>query len=144
MADDTGTGGEHARGIARGPALGLLAAALFGAGTPVAKLLVPGAGVLTLAGLLYAGAGLGLTLARPFGRRDAEAPLRRADLPRLAGVIVSGGLIGPALLVAGLGRLSGAAASLLLNLEAPFTIALAVLVLREHLSRRRSASRPAR
>jgi drug/metabolite transporter (DMT)-like permease len=36
----------------------------------------------------------------------------------------------------GLGRLSGLAGSLLLNLETPFTIALAVLVFGEHLTRR--------
>lgn len=120
----------------RGAAFGLAAAALFGASTPVAKLLVPGSGPLMLAGLLYLGAGLGLLAATPFRRRDAEAPIQRSDLPVLASVIVAGGVVGPLLLVVGLGRLSGAAASLLLNLEAPFTIALAVVMLREGLSRR--------
>jgi hypothetical protein len=43
-----------------GALLGLAAAALFGASAPVAKLLVPGSGPMTLAGLLYVGAGLGL------------------------------------------------------------------------------------
>ncbi|HEX9399226.1 MAG TPA: DMT family transporter [Anaeromyxobacter sp.] len=119
-----------------GAAFGLAAAALFGASTPVAKLLVPGSGPLTLAGLLYLGAGLGLLAAAPFRRRDAEAPIQRSDLPVLASVIVAGGVVGPLLLVVGLARLSGAAASLLLNLEAPFTIALALLMLRERLSRR--------
>jgi drug/metabolite transporter (DMT)-like permease len=99
-------------------------------------MLVPGAGVLVLAGLLYAGAGLGLCVALPFRRRGAEAPLERSDRARLLGVILSGGVVGPVLLVAGLGRLSGSAASLLLNLEAPFTIGLAVLVLGERLSAR--------
>jgi drug/metabolite transporter (DMT)-like permease len=88
-----------------------------------------------LAGLLYLGAGLGLVAATPFRRRDAEAPIHRSDLPVLASVIVAGGIVGPLLLVVGLARLSGAAASLLLNLEAPFTIALAVVMLRERLSR---------
>lgn len=105
----------------------------------MAKLLVPGAGVLLLAGLLYAGAGLGLTAALPFRRRGAEAPLERADLARLAGVILSGGVVGPVLLVAGLGRLTGSAASLLLNLETPLTIALAVRMLGERLSAREVA-----
>jgi drug/metabolite transporter (DMT)-like permease len=123
----------------RGPLLGLAAAALFGGSTPVAKLLVPDAGVLVLAGLLYAGAGLGLTAAQPFRRRGAEAPLQRSDLLRLAGVVLAGGVVGPVLLVAGLTRLSASAASLLLNLEAPFTIGLAVLALRERLARREAA-----
>jgi drug/metabolite transporter (DMT)-like permease len=124
---------------AKGPLLGLAAAALFGASTPVAKLLVPGAGVLVMAGLLYAGAGLGLTAALPFRRRGAEAPLERSDRTRLLAVILSGGVVGPVLLVAGLGRLSGSATSLLLNLEAPFTIIVALLLLGERLSAREVA-----
>jgi len=120
----------------RGAASGLAAAALFGASTPVAKLLVPGTGPLILAGLLYLGAGLGLLAAAPFRRRGAEAPIQRSDLPALASVILAGGVVGPLLLVVGLARLSGAAAALLLNLEAPFTIALAVAMLGEHLPRR--------
>lgn len=120
----------------RGPASGLAAAALFGASTPVAKLLVPGTGPLVLAGLLYLGAGIGLIAAASFRRNGAEAPIQRSDRPLLAGVIVAGGVLGPVLLVAGLARLSGTAASLLLNLEAPFTIALAIIMLGERLSRR--------
>ena len=119
----------------RATAAGLAAAALFGASTPAAKLLVPGMGALMLAGLLYLGAGLGLTVYAPFRRAD-EAPLRRADLSVLAPLIVAGGIVGPVLLVFGLARVSGVAASLLLNLEAPFTIALAVLAFGDHLSRR--------
>jgi len=120
----------------RGATSGLAAAALFGTSTPVAKLLVPGAGPLILAGLLYLGAGFGLLAAAPFRRSGAEAAIQRSDLPALASVIVAGGVVGPLLLVVGLARLSGAAASLLLNLEAPFTVALAMVMLGEHLSRR--------
>jgi drug/metabolite transporter (DMT)-like permease len=101
----------------------------------VAKLLVPALGPLTLAGLLYIGAGVGLAAAGIFRRKDAEAPLKRSDLPILGGAILFGGVLGPLLLVVGLARLSGLTASLLLNLEAPFTIALAVIALRERLSR---------
>ncbi len=119
-----------------GAARGLAAAALFGASTPVAKLLVPAAGPVLLAGLLYLGAGAGLVAASLLRRDAAEAPIRRSDLPALALVILAGGVVGPILLVLGLARLSGASSSLLLNLEAPFTIALAVVVLREHLAPR--------
>ncbi|BDG02355.1 cobalt-nickel-resistance system protein [Anaeromyxobacter oryzae] len=115
---------------------GLAAAALFGASTPFAKLLVPGTGPLTLAGLLYLGAAAGLLAAAPLRRSGAEAPIQRSDLPVLALVVVAGGVVGPILLVVGLARLSGASAALLLNLEAPFTIALAVVMLGEHLARR--------
>ena len=116
---------------ARATLLGLLAAALFGAGAPVAKLLLPGAGPLLLAGLLYLGAGAGLLPLR--SRREAR--LARADAPTLLGVIVFGGIAGPALLLWGLSRMSAVPASLLLNLEAPLTIALAVALFGEHLAR---------
>jgi drug/metabolite transporter (DMT)-like permease len=51
-------------------------------------------------------------------------------------MVVAGGIAGPLLLLLGLARLSGAQASLLLNLEAPLTIGLAVLVFGESLSLR--------
>src|SRR6266702_5051372 len=119
----------------RATAAGLAAAALFGASTPAAKFLVPGTGALMLAGLLYLGAGLGLTVYAWF-RPAEEAPLHREDLGALIPMIVAGGIVGPVLLVVGLARVSGLAASLLLNLEAPFTMGLAVLAFGDHLSRR--------
>ncbi len=106
---------------------GMAAAALFGASTPAAKLLVADVGSLMLAGLLYLGAGLVLSAATWLGAARQEAPLRREDAPTLAVMILAGGVVGPVLLVVGLGRVSGVAASLLLNLEAPLTIALAVI-----------------
>jgi drug/metabolite transporter (DMT)-like permease len=51
-------------------------------------------------------------------------------------MIVAGGIAGPLLLLAGLSRLPGGEASLLLNLEAPFTIGIAVLFFGESLVRR--------
>jgi drug/metabolite transporter (DMT)-like permease len=123
--------------VRRATAAGLAAAALFGASTPAAKLLVRGTGAFMLAGLLYLGAGLGLTAHARFRRAD-EAPLRRDDLGALVPMIVAGGIVGPVLLIVGLARVSGLAASLLLNLEAPFTMGLAVLAFGDHLSRRES------
>ncbi|HQT54395.1 MAG TPA: EamA family transporter, partial [Phenylobacterium sp.] len=83
-----------------GVLLAIASAALFGASTPFAKLLL-GGGVSPwlLAGLLYLGSGLGLTLVHlargALGVPAAEAPLRRADLPWLGLVVLSGGIIGP-------------------------------------------------
>src|SRR5262245_22981039 len=115
----------------RGALLGLGAAALFGASVPIAKLLVPQAGPLMLSALLYLGAGLALAgwkslVVRQGDVRQREAALRRSDLPLLAGVVLAGGALGPFLLISGLARSSGVAASLLLNLEAPFTVLFAV------------------
>jgi drug/metabolite transporter (DMT)-like permease len=123
-------------GRLRGAASGLAAAVLFGVTTPVAKRLLPESGPFLLAGLLYLGAGLGLALAAPFRRPGREARLRREDLPRLAGMALAGGVAGPLLLLTGLARLPGAQASLLLNLEAPLTILLAVAAFGESLSAR--------
>src|ERR1700691_1668209 len=105
-----------------GPMLALLSAALFGASTPFAKLLL-GVGVnpWLLAGLLYLGSGLGLALiygvGRLIGRARAHAPLRGADLPWLGLVVLSGGAVGPVLLMYGLSRVAATSAALLLNLE---------------------------
>jgi drug/metabolite transporter (DMT)-like permease len=117
-------------------ASGLGAAVLFGVSTPFAKLLLPSSEPFMLAGLLYLGAGIGLTVIAPFRRADREAPLRLGDLPTLAAMVVVGGIAAPLLLLAGLARLPGGEASLLLNLEAPFTIGIAVLLFGESLSRR--------
>jgi drug/metabolite transporter (DMT)-like permease len=114
----------------------LAAAALFGAGAPLAKRLLAEVAPAMLAALLYAGAGL---TALPFAARAwrrREAPLRRADLPLLAGVVLFGGVAGPLLLMFGLVRTSASLASLLLNLEAVFTVAIAVVAFREHLGGR--------
>jgi drug/metabolite transporter (DMT)-like permease len=119
-----------------GAVAGLGAAVLFGLSTPVAKLLLPSTGPFLLAGLLYLGAGVGLSLVAPLRRAGREAGLERQDLPTLAGMVVAGGIAGPLLLLFGLDRLPGAQASLLLNLEAPLTIGLAVLVFGESLSLR--------
>jgi drug/metabolite transporter (DMT)-like permease len=120
----------------RAALLALVAAALFGASAPIAKRLLADVAPLPLAGLLYLGCGL---LALPFAVRTwkrHEAPLRRGDLPLLAGVIACGGVAGPLLLLWGLSRTSASAASLLLNLEAVFTTLIALVVFGEWIGRR--------
>jgi drug/metabolite transporter (DMT)-like permease len=125
----------------RGRAIGyaLASAALFGASTPLAKLLLGHVSPLLLAAILYLGSGLGLLawlgLRRAFGTH-APLALSRADLPWLAGAVGAGGVIAPVLLVLGLARTDGAAASLLLNLEAVLTAAIAWVAFRENVDRR--------
>jgi drug/metabolite transporter (DMT)-like permease len=119
----------------------LASAVLFGASTPLAKLLL-GAGMdpWLLAGLLYLGSGLGLSailvLRRSLGPASAEAPLRRADLPWLFLVILAGGVVGPVLLMIGLSQTEASSAALLLNLEGLATMAIAWLAFRENVDRR--------
>lgn len=126
--------------VHEGVLLALLSAALFGASTPFAKLLLGSVDPWMLAGLLYLGAGLGLAavhLSRAALRLPAsEAPLRRADAPWLALVILAGGVLGPLLLMQGLARTDAAGASLLLNLEGLATMGIAWLAFRENVDRR--------
>jgi drug/metabolite transporter (DMT)-like permease len=116
----------------------LLAAVLFGASTPFAKVLVGEMRPVLLAGLLYLGSGLGLSTLYMARRRAAttEAPLTRADLPWLAGAVLFGGVLGPVLLMLGLSTTPGSTASLLLNLEGVFTALLAWFAFRENFDRR--------
>ncbi|HET6969739.1 MAG TPA: DMT family transporter [Phenylobacterium sp.] len=131
----------HSRFASPGALMALASAALFGASTPLAKLLL-GAGVdpWLLAGLLYLGSGVGLStvllIRRATGRANAEAPLRRADAPWLAAVILAGGVIGPLLLLLGLARTPASSAALLLNVEGLATMGIAWVVFRENVDRR--------
>jgi drug/metabolite transporter (DMT)-like permease len=121
-----------------GSLYGLSGAVLFGASTPFSKRLLPGVPPLMLAALLYLGAGTGISVFRLTSfirwRESAEAALRRSDIGLLGAVIVFGGIAGPVLMLVGLTRISALAASLLLNLEAVFTILIAVTLLGEHLT----------
>lgn len=115
----------------------LLAAALFGASTPFAKLLVGNTPPVLLAGLLYLGSGLGLTLIRLVRDRGWQpSGLSRAEWPWLLGAIFFGGVAGPVALMFGLLTTSGSSASLLLNLEAVLTAAIAWVVFKENADKR--------
>jgi drug/metabolite transporter (DMT)-like permease len=120
---------------ARGAAFGIGAAALFGLSAPLAKVLLGAVSPVLLAGLLYLGAAAGLWLHRAIRLTTSEARLRRADVPRLAAVVLAGGVVGPVLMLFGLQRVSALSGALLLNLEAPFTVLLAVALFREHLGK---------
>jgi drug/metabolite transporter (DMT)-like permease len=115
----------------------LAAALLFGASTPLAKLLVGDMPPLLLAGLLYLGSGLGLgallLLRRAWTTESAQdMRIPRKEIPWLLGAILFGGVLGPALLMAGLTHTSGAIASLLLNVEGVLTAVLAWVVFKEN------------
>ncbi len=123
---------QYRQGIAQA----LAAAALFGLSTPLAKALAGEISPVLLAGLLYAGSGLGLTLwllwRRFAGHVSSQAPLNRRDAPWLAGAVLFGGVLGPILLMWGLTQTAASTASLLLNLESVLTAVLAWVVFREN------------
>lgn len=124
-----------------GAGFAVASAALFGASTPLAKaLLGEGVNPWLLAGLLYLGSGLGLAVLhfgrRLIGRPSSEVPLRRADWGWMALVVLSGGVVGPLLLMLGLTTTSASSAALLLNLEGLATMAIAWMAFRENVDRR--------
>jgi drug/metabolite transporter (DMT)-like permease len=120
--------------LPRGVAAALLAALLFGAGTPAAKLLAATSPWL-LAALLYLGSGLGLAAWRRL-RRAPAVRLAPGEWRWLAGAVLAGGVVGPVLLMVGLNGLAASTASLLLNAEGVFTALLAWTVFRENVDRR--------
>lgn len=123
--------------VLSGIAPALASAVLFGITTPIAKQLLQGADPILIAGLLYLGSGIGLTLLRVIADRGwRPSGLSRTDWPWLAAATLAGGVVAPALLMIGLRRSDAAAASLLLNLEAVFSAVLAWVVFREATSRR--------
>ena len=110
-----------------GVALALGSAALFGATAPLAKLLGLSLDPWLLAGMLYAGAGLGLLAIRAiFGARN-ETPLHRKDWPWLGGAIVFGGILGPVFLMFGIAKTTASSAYLMLNFESVTTKAISRL-----------------
>jgi drug/metabolite transporter (DMT)-like permease len=125
--------------IQRGVALAGLAALLFGMTAPLLQRASAGVGPLYAGALLYLGAALGallLALARREAADAGRAFRTRATMLRLAAIALVGGAVAPVLLVLGLARTDAATASLLLALEAPFTLLLARAVLGEFIGRR--------
>ena len=123
--------GLHQSGVPA--ALG--AALLFGAGTPLAKLLLNDVNPWLLAGLLYLGSGLGLTLYRRLIHAPAVS-LPKNEAIWFGGAILAGGIIGPVLLMIALTAMPASNASLLLNAEGVFTALLAWFAFKENFDRR--------
>jgi drug/metabolite transporter (DMT)-like permease len=127
----------------RGILAALSAAVLFGLSTPIAKRLVGEMPPLLLAGVLYAGSGVGLSIllavrAMGPGRTSIVRP-RGADVIWLLAAITFGGAIGPYLLMYGLQMTDSASASLILNLEGVLTALLAWFAFKENFDRRIAA-----
>src|SRR6266704_6458600 len=122
MTSPVRSAGISVETLSSGAGLALLSALLFGASTPLAKLLLGGIDPWMLAGLLYLGSGVGLlavkTLVRVLGSGTrSEAAIRGGGWLWLALATLSGGVIGPVLLMAGLAHTAATTAALLLNLE---------------------------
>lgn len=113
--------------------LAALAAVSFGITAPLVKSAGAGAGPFVTAALLYLGAA-GVSLVGS-GPKEQEPPPRARHVPRLFLVAVLGAVIAPTLLAWGLQRTAATTASLLLNLEAVFTVLLGWAFYREAIGR---------
>jgi drug/metabolite transporter (DMT)-like permease len=116
--------------------LAFVAAMLFGATTPLVQRASAAVGPFAAAALIYLGAGLTAWALMAARRNSPDAPLAGRALIRLAAVALIGAALAPTLLVLGLRRTDAATGSLLLALEAPFTLIFSRLFLRERLSAR--------
>ena len=94
---------QHDTSLARRSSGAGFGRTLFGAVSPLSKILLDTVNPFMLAGLMYLGAGLGLAAYRglrgAFGASTDEAQLRRGDIPWLAVAIGMGGVVGPSLLI---------------------------------------------
>ena len=109
----------------------VLAALLFGAATPASKPLLSHLSVAPLAAFLYLGAALGVS---PFAlRTGVRLPSDNADLRRLFGAILTGGVLAPLAVLAALGLSKAASISLWLNLEVIATALVGFFFFRDHL-----------
>jgi drug/metabolite transporter (DMT)-like permease len=118
--------------LAAGTLVAVASAIAFGASTPLVQHAGRGVGPFTTAALLYAGASI-VSAGR---RTPGEASLQPRDAPRLVAVAALGAVVAPVALAWGLQRTNAMSASLLLNLEALFTVLLARLVWREPIGAR--------
>jgi drug/metabolite transporter (DMT)-like permease len=119
----------------------LIAALLFGASAPIAKLLLGEVEPIPLAGFLYLGSGIGLFSIKLFQRITRqglarEAQIRKPDYIWLAGAIIAGGIAAPITLLFSLRNTPAATASLLLCFEGVATTLIAFLIFKESISRR--------
>ncbi len=126
---------NHRQGLGLPVLWCITAAVLFGASTPISKILLSAIGPFTLAGLLYLGAAAGV-LPSALRTRWPEFRRDRARIRLLAGAVLFGGCLGPVLMLLGLRAAPAASVSLWLNLETVATTLLAWTFFREHVEKR--------
>lgn len=119
----------------------LLAALLFGASAPLAKMLLGEVQPVPMAAILYLGSGAGLLIFRLVERigskgRSREPGIEKADFGWLAGAVLAGGVAAPILLMISLKTTAAATAALLLNFESVATTLIAFFAFKESVSRR--------
>ena len=117
----------------------ILAAVLYALNSPLSKLLLKSVPPTMMAGFLYLGAGIGMTMLgfaqRKIGRGKKEIRLTRKDLPYTTCMIILD-IAAPIFLMIGLSHTTAANASLLNNFEIVATSLIAMLAFREKTGKR--------
>jgi drug/metabolite transporter (DMT)-like permease len=113
----------------------VLAAALYALGAPFSKLLLKEIPPMMMAGFLYFGAGIGMSLLGLVSNRRQESRLTRKELPYTIAMIALD-IAAPIFLMFGLTMTTAANASLLNNFEIVATAVIALFVFKETISRR--------
>ncbi len=115
----------------------LLSALLFGAAAPLSKPLLTHLSAYHLAGLLYLGAALGVSVII-LRQRKIILPWRldAKNAIRLVGAVGFGGVAGPLALMAGLRLASASSVSVWLNLEMVATAILGHFFFKDHLTKK--------
>ncbi len=116
-------------------AYALLAAAFYAVSIPLSKLLLREVGPLTMAALLYLGAGIGIGAMSAFAKGRKGRSLAKSDMPFVIGMILLD-MAAPVCLMLGISRGSSSNASLLGNFEIVATSIIALIVFGEAVSAR--------
>lgn len=115
----------------------IMAAVLFGASAPIAKLLLGEVEPISMASFLYLGSGFGLLIYRLiFKQTGIEAKIVKTDIKWLLGAIFAGGVAAPIVLMFSLKNAPASTASLLLNFESVATTLIAALIFKEAIGKR--------
>jgi len=119
----------------------LVASVLFGASTPLTKMLLGEIQPVPLAAFLYLGSGFGLSAfqivnhilyTKTKKNFIKEAPLKKKDYHWLLGATITGGILAPIILLSSLQSTPSSTASLLLNFESVATTLIAIAVFKEN------------
>ena len=123
----------------KGILLAVLAATLYAISTPVSKLLLAKIPSTLLAGLLYLGAGAGMSVIglvrKTGGKMNKEERLEKTDFPYVLAMIILD-IAAPILLLLGLSAATPENVSLLNNFEIVATALIALLFFGEKISKR--------
>lgn len=117
----------------------ILAALLYAVSSPISKLLLVEIPPTLMAGFLYLGAGVGMSILRAIRNKKSskikEAKLARNEMPYIISMVLLD-ILAPILLMVGLKITAPANVSLLNNFEIVATALIALIIFNESISRR--------